>query len=220
MQRLDLGGGARRSLAEAPGGRGGTWSADGVILFASNSGGPLSRVAAAGGSVVPVPTLDRHTSHRFPTFLPDGRHFLFYAQGGPDTSGIFLGALDAKTQTRLTAADTAGTYLPGAPGRADSGGDGGFVPWVRGSMLVAQRLDLAETALTGDPVPLADPVRTDAGLMHSAVSVSATGLVAYRSGESRRQLTWRDRTGKVLGTRGPRMRMVYLLPMWPRTAAA
>ncbi len=217
LQRLDLGGGAPRRLAAAPGARGGTWNADGVILFAPSAGGPLARVAATGGPAVPVTTLDRQTSHRFPVFLPDGRHFLFHAPGGPDTGGIWLGALDAKIPTRLTAADTAGTYLPagldlevtradalreGGPGLAEAVGEGGWLLWVRGGTLVAQRLDLAGLALTGDPVPLADAVAVDA-VNRSAVSVSATGLVAYRSGgASRRHLTWRGRTGTVLGTLG------------------
>ncbi len=202
VQRLDLGGGAPRTLAAAPGARGGTWNADGVILFAPGGGG-LSRVAATGGTVVPVTTLDRQVSHRWPVFLPDGRHFLFYAQGGPDTGGIWLGALDGTAPTRLTAADTAGTYLPGGPGGAEALGDGGWLLWVRAGTLVAQRLDLAGLALTGDPVPLADAVAVDGTFFRSAVSVSAPGLVAYRTGAaSRRHLTWRDRTGTVLGTLG------------------
>ena len=150
---------------------------------------------------MPVTTLDRQVSHRWPVFLPDGRHFLFYAQGPPDTGGIFLGALDAKTPTRLTAADTAGTYLPGGPGRAEALGEGGWLLWVRGGTLVAQGLDLARLALTGDSVPLADAVTVDA--IRGAVSVSATGLVAYRAGgASRRQLTWRDRSGTGAGHAG------------------
>ena len=202
LQRLDLGGGAPQRLAAA-GPRGGTWNADGVILFAPSLTGTLSRIAAAGGDVAPATALDRQTSHRWPVFLPDGRHFLFYAQGGTDTGGIWLGALDATTRTRLTPADTAGTYLPGGSGHADAGRDAGWLVWVRGGTLVAQRLDLARAALTGDPTPLAVAVAVDGPFNRSAVSVSATGLVAYRSGgASRRQLTWRDRTGRVLGTLG------------------
>ncbi|HXG89163.1 MAG TPA: protein kinase [Vicinamibacterales bacterium] len=121
LKRLDLGGGAPRALAAAPDGRSGSWNTDGVVLFAPNSGSPLFRVAAAGGNAAPVTTLDRQASHRWPVFLPDGRHFVFYAQGGPDTRGIHLGTLDAGASTRLTAADTAGTYLPAGAGR-----DGGW----------------------------------------------------------------------------------------------
>ena len=75
--------------------------------------------------------------------------------------------------------------------------------FVRGGTLLAQRLDLTRRALTGDPVTVADPVAFDGTTFASAVSVSAAGLVAYRSGgANRRQLTWFDRAGKALGTVG------------------
>ena len=139
-----------------------------------------------------VTKLDRQTSHRFPYFLPDGRQFLFYAQGTPETAGIYLGSLDSAETRRLTAADTAGVYL-----------SSGWLLWVRAGTLVAQRLDLERKALTGDPVTLADPVAFDATSAASAVSVSAAGLVAYRAGgANRRQLAWFDRSGKALGTMG------------------
>ncbi len=198
LKRIDIGGGAPQTLAPAASGRGGAWNADGVILFASTNVGPLFRVPATGGETVPVTTLDRQNSHRFPSFLPDGRQFLFYAQGPPETAGIYLGSLDSAETRRLNAADTAGVYLP-----FRDGGMAGWLVWVRAGTLVAQRLDLGQKALTGDPVTLADPVDFDPGFSLSAVSVSAGGLVAYRErGSSRRQLAWFDRAGKALGGMG------------------
>ncbi len=77
----------------------------------------------------------------------------------------------------------------------------GWLLWVRAGTLVAQRLDVAQAALTGEPVTLADGVAVD--VSRSAVSVAATGLVAYRTGGgSRRQLTWVDRSGTARGTVG------------------
>ncbi|MBM3819498.1 MAG: hypothetical protein FJW14_10870 [Acidimicrobiia bacterium] len=198
LKRIDLGGGAPQTVAPASVPRGGTWNADGVILFAPSFGGTLVRVPASGGAPVAVTTLAGQTSHRWPSFLPDGRHFLFYAIGTPDTGGIYLGTLDASDTHRLTAADAAGVYraLPSAP--AD-----GWLLWVRAGTLVAQRLDVARAALTGDPVTLADAVAVDPTLSGAAVSVSTSGLVAYRTGGgSRRQLTWVDRSGKALGPLG------------------
>src|SRR5262249_34978863 len=87
-------------------------------------------------------------------------------------------------------AETAGVYI--VPG---------WLAWVRGGSLVAQRLDLVQKVLTGDPVILADAVAADPRNV-GAIS-SGAGLVAYRSGAlSRQQLTWFDRTGKALGTLG------------------
>src|SRR5262249_60557774 len=133
----------------------------------------LFRVPASGGQTVAVTKLDRQTSPRFPFFLPDGRQFLFYATGTPETAGIYLGAVDSAETRRLTAADTAGVYL-----------SSGLLLWVRAGTLVAQRLDLERKALTGDPVTLADPVVFDARFAAGAVAVSAAGLVAYRAGRS------------------------------------
>jgi eukaryotic-like serine/threonine-protein kinase len=99
LKRLDIGGGAPQTLATVSTTRGGTWNADGVILFTPAQGSPLFRVPASGGEAVAVTKLDRQTSHRFPFFLPDGRQFLFLAQGTPETAGIYLGSLDS-TETR------------------------------------------------------------------------------------------------------------------------
>jgi Tol biopolymer transport system component len=193
LKRLDIGGGTPQTLATVNGPRGGTWNADGVILFGQNLGGPLFRVLASGGQAVAVTKLDRQSGHRYPSFLPDGRQFLFYAQGTLETTGIYLGSVDSVESRRLTAADTAGVYL-----------SSGWLLWVRAGTLVAQRLDLERKALTGDPVTLADPVGFDAGNSAAgAVSVSAAGLVAYRAGgANRRKLAWFDRSGKALGVLG------------------
>jgi Tol biopolymer transport system component len=193
LKRLDLGGGAPQTLAPAFVGFGGTWSADGVILFAPGPIGPLMCVSATGGAAAAVTMLgSQQTGHIWPHSLPDGRRFLFYARGAPDTTGVYLGTFDGRASTRLTPADSAGVYLPS-----------GWLLWVRAGTLVAQRLDLAQAALTGEPVTVADGVAVDDGVFRSAVSVAATGLVGYRTGEgSQRQLTWFDRSGTAWGTVG------------------
>lgn len=139
-----------------------------------------------------VTKLDPQSNQLFPFFLPDGRQFLFYAQGPPETGGIYLGSLESGETKRLTPIGTAGVYL-----------SSGWLLWVRAGTLVAQRLDLEQKVLTGDPVTLADPVAFETNLGASAVSVSASGLVAYRTGgASPRQLAWFDRSGKALGAMG------------------
>ena len=184
LLRLDLAGGAPQVLTPVTGtSAGGSWSADGTILFARQRSGPLWRVAAAGGEPVMVTELDlpRQAGHLSPRFLPDGRYFLFRVAGMPEAAGIYLGALDGGAPTRLTAADSGGAFLP--PDR---------VVFVQGGRLMARRLDLAGRALTGDPVTLADGV--------GSFAVSEAGPVAYRaSGRAARQLTWVDRAGKAVG---------------------
>jgi hypothetical protein len=113
LKRLDLGAGGPQTVAPASSGTGGTWTADGHIVFAPSPSSPLMRVPAAGGSAAPVTTFGpQQIGHRWPYALPDGQRFLFYAGGTPDTAGIYLGALDGSTPTRLTPAESAGVYHP------------------------------------------------------------------------------------------------------------
>jgi Tol biopolymer transport system component len=206
LKRLDLGGGAPQALAPVIRGFGGTWHADGIIVFASGRNGPLMRVSATGGEAVAVTTLGPHQlGHVWPHVLPDGRRFLFFVRGAPDTTGIYLGSLDGSTPTRLTSADSAGVYLPEGPGPAEASREGGWLLWVRAGALVARRLAVAQAALAGEPVTLADgmPGYDETYLNRSAVSVAATRLVAYRTAAvSHRQLTWFERSGAARGTVG------------------
>jgi serine/threonine protein kinase/Tol biopolymer transport system component len=191
LRRVDIGGGQPQDIAQAIEG-GATWNADGVILFTPSPGSPLSRVSASGGRPVAVTRLDppRQTSHRWPHFLPDGRHFLFVVAGIGDVSGIYLGSLDGDEPKRLTTNFWAGEYLPP-----------GLLVTVRQGALVAQKLDLKRGELMGDPITLAYPVDYAPGFFEG-FSVTANGLVAYRASGGRQQLTWFDRTGRSLGVAG------------------
>jgi Tol biopolymer transport system component len=204
LKRIDIAGGTPQILADASIGRGGTWGPDGTILFAPLGTSALFRIAASGGESIAVTKLDKQTGHRFPQFLPDGRQFLFYAQGTPETAGIYLGSLDSSETKRLLASDVAGRYLSAQAGSAThTSSPNGWLLFIRGTTLFAQRMDLGRQTLMGDPVKVADPVASNAGTFVGGYSVSASGLVAYRSGGAgKRQLTWYDRSGKVLGTLG------------------
>ncbi|MBI4474963.1 MAG: PD40 domain-containing protein [Acidobacteria bacterium] len=191
LYRIDISGGPPQPLANFANGRGGAWNAEGVILFGGATPSPIWRVAASGGEPAALTRVDppRQTNHRFPQFLPDGRHFLFHGQGTPETSGIYLGSLDGSEPKRLTPSDTFGAYL--WPDR---------LVFMREGALITRRLDIARGELTGDPVTLADPVGYDATFLLGGFSVSGGGRIAYRAGGAgRRQLTWFDRTGKRLG---------------------
>jgi eukaryotic-like serine/threonine-protein kinase len=192
LKRLDLAGGAPRTLALAANGAGGTWNADDVIVFAPSVTSPLVRISANVGVATPVlalaPSQYRQTN---PHFLPDGHRFLYNSIGSPEVSGIYIGSLDGGVSARLTPSDGDAWYLPN-----------GWLLWVRAGTLVTQRLDLAVPALVGKQVTLADGVALDSRY-RSGISVASTGLIAYRvGGGSRRQLTWFDRSGSVLGTLG------------------
>jgi Tol biopolymer transport system component len=214
LKRLDLGGGQPQVLATVTNGLGGAWNAEGVILFTPNVSAPVFRVAATGGDAVPVTTLVKQRGHVLPAFLPGGRQFLFFAGGSPETQGVYLGSLDAPDTRRLTAADSAGRYL--APG---------WLVWIQGRTLRAQRLDRDTQQLVGDPVTLADSVALDLISRAGGFSVSDGGLLAYRGGATpRSQLAWFDRMGTALGVLAPpdetRMLNPRLSPDGRRVAVA
>jgi Tol biopolymer transport system component len=201
LKRLDLAGGAPQTLAPVSSGGGATWSANGVIVFAPITRGGLMRVSATGGVVTAATSLGPgQVGHLAPQFLPDGRRFLFTALGVPDATGIYMGSLDGGGPTRLTPNDSTGTYLSEPDGAGPFRGSG-WMLWVRAGTLVAQRLDVAKAALTGEPVTIADGLANSVAGTRTAVSVAGTGLVAYRAATGgQRQLTWVDRSGVARDT--------------------
>src|SRR5262249_15677498 len=104
LKRIDVQGtnvqDVARALNATPGG---TWNQDDVILFTGTVTAGIFRVAAAGGPIVEVTRLDSPHAirHLSPYFLPDGRHFLFYARGGSDPQGVYWGDLESKERVRL-----------------------------------------------------------------------------------------------------------------------
>ncbi len=199
LKRLDLSGGTPLSLADAPSGRGGTWNSDGVIVFTSTSASELVRVPATGGTPTPVTHLVAgQSSHRWPQFLPDGRHILFlagYPGGAQETpaGGVYVASLDGGEPTRVVASTTAAFFA--SPG---------YLLRVSQGVLVAQRFDAERATVSGDPTPVAQAVGQTDGNGLSAFSVSSAGILAHRLGEAgRRQLVWLDRAGKELGSVGP-----------------
>ncbi len=202
LKRLDIGSGAPQTLAPASSGYGGTWNAEGVIVFAPSPSTSLMRVSAAGGTVSTATAFGpQQVGHQSPFFLPDGRRILFAAFGGPDVTGVYLGALDGGVPIRLAPDPSQAVYLPAGPESA-AGGDG-WLLWARTNTLVAQRLDLDRQTLVGDPVRLADGMGLIAQLLPGGWSVTASGLLAYRTGSDRQhQLTWVDQSGTTRGTVG------------------
>ncbi len=200
LKKIEASGGLSQTIADAPRGRGGAWSRDGVIVFAPSSTGLLMQVPAAVGEPKPATQMDasrQETSHRWPQFLPDSRRFLYLIWSGqPEHQGIYLGSLDSKEKTRLVATDSSAAYAGPATGR-------GYLLFVRERALLAQSFDPGKLELSGEAFPAAEPVGVDAGVSLSRVSVSSSGVLVYDSIGGNRQLVWLDRTGKPLQTLGP-----------------
>jgi eukaryotic-like serine/threonine-protein kinase len=167
--------------------RGGTWSQDGTILFAPSTNEGLYRVSSAGGVPAPVTELDTtrgEATHRFPQFLPDGRHFIYWLRcGQPEITGIYLGSLDSKEKKQLVVSDRLAIFS--SPGYLLSGKEG---------TLVAQPFDIKKMQLSGEPFPVAEHVLADPYAIGTTIfSASETGVLAFRSGSLSSRLVWLDR---------------------------
>jgi eukaryotic-like serine/threonine-protein kinase len=203
LQRLELAGGPAATLADAPNGRGGAWSSQGIIVFTPSAASSLRQVAATGGPVIALTTLDTargENTHRWPVFLPDGRRLLFLVRSdNPHTSGIYLSSLERpldKTQVLETSMDA--IYSP-ARGKHPA-----YLYWVRQQSLLAQPFDSEHAQFSGDavPVPGAHIVALTPGYGRSSASVSNDGTIFFGTGSDRYQLSWLNREGKLLSTVG------------------
>jgi Tol biopolymer transport system component len=200
LKKIAISGGPVETLADAPVLRGGTWNDEGVIVFGPNVGSPLLRVSAFGGAVSPVTAIDKtkgESDHRWPVFLPDGRHFLFLAlNANPQEDAICIGSLDATQKTILMRSSSRPLYA-----------QPGYLLYAGGHRLLAQPFEASTLKVTGEPLLLAEgvePIGKVGPTGYVRMSVSTAGALAFRR-ESERlgQLTWYDRTGKLLGTVGP-----------------
>ncbi len=201
LKKIDASGGPAQTVCDASSSRGGTWSSDGTILFAPFADGPLYRVPNTGGSATAVTRLDPgrgETSHRWPYFLPDGRHFLFLvasfsASREKEGLGIYSASLDSPEQTFLVQANSRMAYAPP-----------GYLLFVREGNLLAQAFDAREQRVSGDPFPIAETIQTFAQIYDALFSVSANGILLYqnRTATSIAQLVWVDRGGRKLGLLG------------------
>jgi hypothetical protein len=199
---VQIAGGPPIVLCDAPSGRGGSWSRDNVIVFApqvSYASG-LSRVSSAGGAPAVVTTVDpgtAETNHRWPYFLPDGRHFFYTASTGAccpasQPATIRIGSLDPADATlTLLQAESSMSYASG------------HVLFARDGTLMAQAFDPDARQLTGDAFPVGERVAME-GSRYVSASVSENGTLVYAGGSSpgAQRLTWFDRAGRVLATLG------------------
>jgi eukaryotic-like serine/threonine-protein kinase len=194
LRIIDASGGAVQTLADAPQPRGGAWGAGGVILYSPSPTSPVLRIPAAGGTPSQAISQEKADSFalarspRWPAFLPDGRHFIFF-KFGPDTQAgprgsIHLGALDSQQNTVLVDSDYRGQYA------------NGHLVFVRGGNLMTQSFDEKKLKLTGNPVPIAEQVRGN-DLGAAAFALSNDGKLVFAGGQATSlDLAWYDRSGK------------------------
>jgi eukaryotic-like serine/threonine-protein kinase len=198
LKRVEVSGGSPVTICDATIGRGGSWNQDGTIIAALSYNAGIYRVPAGGGAPTAITRVDNvaYSSHRWPVFLPDGKHFLYLAVNhdaptGPDTA-IFFASLDGKENRRLFSSLSNAIYVAG------------HLLFMRENSLMAQPFDPVAGKFTGDAKTLRESVQYDASIWRANLSVSANGMMVYSSGGlmGSESLAWYDRSGKQIGTVG------------------
>jgi len=197
LKKVSIGTGVVETLCDAVQARGGAWSTEKVILFSVRGG--LHTVAESGGTPVRV-TKDLAQGpegldivERYPYFLPDGRHFLYYnVHNDPAVAGIWTGSLDGSPSVRLS--NEASNVIYTAAG-------GGFLLFRRDTALMAQPFDAAARKIKGDAILIAQQLGMAGNTAYGAFSASTNGILSFRTNDASRiqQLLWKDRSGKVVG---------------------
>jgi serine/threonine protein kinase len=202
LKTIDVAAGrSAQVLADAPFGRGGAWSKDGVIVFTPDAWSGIYRVSSFGGTPVQASKPDvaqYQVSHRWPVFLPDGRHFLYLScnfSGHLDKNWIYVGSLDSDEKRPIVNASTNAVYT-----------DSGYLLYWRDDALVAQSFDLRNYSLTGEPRIVSDAVQYFPQTNFAVFDAAGNTLVVQTragKGANKSQLTWFDRRGKQVGLVGP-----------------
>ena len=199
LSKLELSSGLVETIAPTVADYGATWGSAGDIVFVQRQGRPLMRVPAGGGDPQPVTEVEQVgvDYHMWPSFLPDGKHFLFYVRryGSVEQMGeLRIGSIDGGPSTVLFPSNSAAQFA--APGH---------ILWWQQGNLRAQGFDPDTRTLVGESTGLLADVRFDPRRASPAFSVSATGVLVYqRAGEpGGDRLVWLDRQGHETGTLGP-----------------
>ncbi len=180
LMKVALAGGAPVEIGDAPDGRGGAWSSQGIIVYSPlliEAG--LMRVPANGGTPEPATVLDverGENSHRWPVFLPDGVHFLYFVRAlTPERRGVYLGRIDRPAATPgepLFRSESEAVYA------ADEGDRIGVLLTVTNGRIEARPFDAARQRLTGDPRVLDLPAGGNTPYQPMMLNVS-TGVLAH-----------------------------------------
>jgi serine/threonine protein kinase len=201
LKRIEASGGSPLALYDVDG-VGGAWGVNGDILFASPTG-PIFRLPASGGKAVPVTKLDEthhETSHRYPCFLPDGRHFIFTAfnlAGSPqdEANKVRVGSLDSSESKAVMPGSSNAVYSQGYLLMMEGGAGSGS--------LLAHAFDPDRLELRSEPLTVAEAISANLQYYNFAsFAVSSGGALVYDSARLSTRLEWLDRAGRLVGRFG------------------
>jgi Tol biopolymer transport system component len=199
LKTVPLGGGVPTIVCDAPASArwegagydevGATWSRDDTIVFMSEAF-TLQKVPARGGAPVAVTSLGAgEIAHRWPAFLPDGRHFLYLALTGTGAAGALrVASLDGGPPVPLGAFESSVVYADG------------HLLFLSGGQLVAQPFDPETRRTSAAPRAVARTTTFSTWNHLGAFTASQTGVIAYHPGGPipvDQRLAWRDRAGRA-----------------------
>jgi serine/threonine protein kinase len=193
LKKIDVTGGPAVTLCPAPDNQGGSWGSSDVIVTAG-TGSALQKVSANGGVPAPATVLRKGESqHWRPSFLADGRHFIYRSNMQNFKGPFYVASLDSTDSTFAVDADSSNaTYSQG------------YLLFLRGRTLVAQPFDDRKLVTTGEPHPVAERIETQGSNPNGLFSASANGVLAFQTGSTvaGTELIWRDRAGTPLSKLG------------------
>jgi Tol biopolymer transport system component len=195
LKRLDLASGLAVPMCpvQKTVGWSGTWNAEGRMLFASVEGQAIFGISAAGGAATEEVTPDASRDEDrvvFPTFLPDGRRFLYLLRMHDGTGWLVLGEHGKPARRLMPAESNVAFVAPGA------------IVFARSGTLVGQHFDAVTATITGEPFALAASVRFFLTTGVASFSASPNGTIVYQSQRDRARLAWFDRSGHELRSVG------------------
>jgi eukaryotic-like serine/threonine-protein kinase len=183
LKTINVSGGDAQTLTDDVYSGGGDWGPAGIILFCKQNFGPISQIAASGGQVSPATRLNKNEiANEWPSFLPDGRHFLYTSRLLSRETRIKLGVLGKPEQDGIE-------ITPGSRAAFASG----HLLFVRAGHIQAQPFNPRTFTLSGDPETIGE-ARTFA--------VSQNGVLAYHESSPESELKLFDRSGNLIGTPG------------------
>jgi eukaryotic-like serine/threonine-protein kinase len=201
LKKVAVNGGQPQTIASVPGFQDASWGSAGVIIFRPGNRQPLFRISASGGEPASLTRLNAtlgENSHRGPTFLPDGRRFLFTSRcATASNNALYLGSLDSPDVRRVMSAQSKALYLPAA-----RDGTSALLYYSDGG-LASRTFDPDRHAL-GDPRPVVGNVDYNSAGIGAFFQASANSrvIIVRPAGTGGTQLTWFDRSGQPTGTLG------------------
>jgi serine/threonine protein kinase len=204
VRRIDAGGSPPQTICDALNARGGSWSKDGVIVFTATTSSALLRVPASGGTPEPASKLDTmrgENSHRWPFFLPDGKHFLYWVRTaeGAQANSLYVGELGSLQGKQLMKSESMAEL------------SSGYLLFMREQTLMARAFNPRTLEFSGEAIPVAEHVAINGGVTRPIFSTAQNGTLLYQAGETAGNWTlqWVGRDGKALGEVGQPDRYFY-----------